>query len=89
LDKELVQQEHLLHPTTLSDKTGLECEDRNSENGLPSNNSVFPEPNLPICIYEEKFTLWKFNDKSTRYRIGMRQFWTAGRELGQQLLRQR
>ena len=64
MDKELVQQGHQLHPTTLSGKTGLECRDRNGENGLPSNNSDFPEPNLPHM--RESSPCGKFNDKSTR-----------------------
>ena len=67
LDREFVQQGHQLHPTTLSKKTGLECKHRNGESGLPSNNSVFPEPNLPHM--SESSPCGKFNDKSTRTNL--------------------
>ena len=37
------------------------------ENGLPSNNNVFPEPNLPHI--RESSPCGKFNDKSTRTNL--------------------
>ena len=67
VDRELVQRGHQLHPSTLSNITELECKDRNGKNGLPSNNSVFPEPNLPHM--RESSPSGKFNDKSTRINL--------------------
>jgi hypothetical protein len=70
LGKGFVQQEYRLHPTTLSDKTemrtlpqSLHCHESN----LPSNNSVFPDPNLPHI--RDSSPCGKFNDKSTRTNL--------------------
>ena len=64
LDRALVQQGRQLHPITLLEKTGLECKHRKGKSGLPSNSSVFPEPNLPHM--RESSPCGKFNDKSTK-----------------------
>lgn len=67
LDRELVQQAHQLRPTTLSDKTGLKCCLWDKESRLPSNSSVFPDPNLPQM--RESSPWGKFNDMSTKTNL--------------------
>jgi hypothetical protein len=67
LDRELVQQGHQLHPTRLSEKNKIRVQTSNGESSLPSNNSVFPEPNLPQM--RESSPCGKFNDRSTKTNL--------------------
>ena len=54
-------------PNNAARKIKLECKHRNGESNLPSNNSVFPEPNLPHM--RESSPCGKFNDKSTKTNL--------------------
>ena len=69
MDRGLVQRGDRLHLATLSDKKGLKhySRDWNSEGCLPSNNSVFPEPNLPQI--RESSPCGKSNDKSANINL--------------------